>query len=168
VAYAPRAAHPRQPVAERAEVELVSDRTDGPFAGVHRLSALEFLARWVDHVPEHYEVRVRYAGGAYATRRRVWWRRRGVMLVAGVPTAAAAAPEPAADGPALRARRRRWAELLRRVFRVEVESCVRCGGAARLLAFLTEPAVVRRILTHLDRRGIDARAGPWAGAAAPG
>lgn len=26
------------------------------------LTALEFLARWVDHVPERYEVRVRYAG----------------------------------------------------------------------------------------------------------
>jgi hypothetical protein len=25
---------------------------------VHRMPALEFLARWVDHVPERYEVRV--------------------------------------------------------------------------------------------------------------
>ena len=33
--------------AERAEAELVADRTDGPYAGVHRLPALEFLARWV-------------------------------------------------------------------------------------------------------------------------
>jgi hypothetical protein len=65
--------------AERAEVELVADRVDGPYAGVHRMTALEFIARWVDHVPERYEVRVRYAG-AYATRRRVWWRRRGVEL----------------------------------------------------------------------------------------
>ena len=33
--------------AERAEVELVADRVDGPYAGVHRMSALEFLARRV-------------------------------------------------------------------------------------------------------------------------
>jgi hypothetical protein len=150
--------------AERAEVELVSDRNDGPYAGVHRMTALEFIARWVDHVPEHYEVRVRYAG-AYATRRRVWWRRRGVELAASTPVAAAV--EPAADWPALKARRRRWAELLRLVFRVEVEVCARCGGEARIVAFITEPTVIRRILTHLDRRGVDARAGPWA-AAAPG
>ena len=58
--------------AKRAEVERVADRSDGPYAGVHRMTALQFLARWVDHVPERYEVRVRYAG-AYATRRRVWW-----------------------------------------------------------------------------------------------
>ena len=43
------------------------------------MSALEFSARWVDHVSERYEVRVRYAG-PYAMRRRVWWRRRGIEL----------------------------------------------------------------------------------------
>jgi len=53
---------------ERAEVELVADRNDGPYAEVHRMTALEFLARWVDHVPERYQVRVRDCG-AYATRR---------------------------------------------------------------------------------------------------
>ena len=145
-------------------MELVADRLDGPYAGVHRMAALEFLARWVDHVPERYEVRVRYAG-AYATRRRVWWRRRGVVLVA-APPVETVAPEPAGDWPSLRARRRRWAELLRLVFKVEVEVCPRCGGEARIVGFVTEPAVVRRILAHLERHGVDARAGPWAGAAA--
>ena len=152
--------------AERAEVELVADRVDGPYAGVHRMAALEFLARWVDHVPERYEVRVRYAG-AYATRRRVWWRRRGVELAAS-PLAVAPPREPEGEWPALRARRRRWAELLRMVFEVEVEVCPRCGGEARIVGFVTEPAVVRRILAHLERRGVEARAGPWAGAVAAG
>ena len=52
------------------------------------------------------------------------------------------------------------------VFAADVEVCVRCGGAMRIVAFVTEPRVVRRILAHLERRGIDARPGPWAGAAA--
>ena len=162
----------RAPVAEgrlrydaaRAEVELVADRVDGPYAGVHRMAALEFLARWVDHVPERYEVRVRYAG-AYATRRRVWWRRRGVVLARsrGEPAEVSEAEH---AWPALRARRRRWAELLRLVFKVEVEVCARCGGEARIVGFVTESAGVLRILAHLERHGVDARAGPWAGAAA--
>jgi hypothetical protein len=39
----------------------------------------------------------------------------------------------------------------------------------KIVAFVTAQAAVRRILAHLARRGIDARAGPWAGvAAAPG
>jgi hypothetical protein len=106
--------------AERGAVELVADRADGPHAGVHRMTALEFVARWADHVPERYEVRVRPAG-AYATRRRVWWRRRGVELVA-APAVATTPSEPAADWPALRARRRRWAELLRLVFKSRSKS----------------------------------------------
>ena len=133
------------------------------------MAALEFLARWVAQVPERYEVQVRYAG-AYATRRRVWWRRRGVEWV-GPAAVVAPAPvvEPRGPGPewpALRARRRRWAELLRLVFRVEVEVCPRCGGASRIIAFVTEPLAVRRILAHLERGGVEAWAGPWAEAAA--
>ena len=131
------------------------------------MTALEFLARWVDHVPERYETRIRYYG-AYATRRRVWWRRRGVVLV-NVPEAEPSSSEPAPVWPALRARRRRWAELLRMVYAIDVEVCPRCGGAARIVGFVTEPHVIRRILEHVERRGIEARAGPWAGtAAAPG
>jgi hypothetical protein len=65
--------------------------------------------------------------------------------------------------PALQARRRRWAELLRLVFAVDVEVCPTCGEM-RILAFVTETAVVRRILGHLERGGVDARAGPWAAA----
>jgi len=68
----------------------------------------------VDPETKPYETRVRYYG-AYATRRRLWWRRRGdvpegtrggsVMGSAQTPAMA-----PANDWPALRARRRRWAE----------------------------------------------------------
>ena len=85
--------------ADHAEVELVSDRNDGPYAGIHRFSALEFFARWVDHVPDRYETRVRYYG-AYATRRRVWWQRRGISL-ASVAAAEVVSSESAADWLAL-------------------------------------------------------------------
>lgn len=150
--------------AERAEVELSSDASDGPYAGVHRMEAVEFLARLVDHIPAKGEVRVRYYG-AYASRRRGWWRRRGVVLAGAEPEAAREPERGTEPWPALRARRRRWAELLRLVFEVDVSVCPRCGGEMRILAFVTEPAVITHILGHLERRGIDARAGPWAGPA---
>ena len=121
--------------AERAEVELVSDASEGPYAGVHRFAAVEFLARVMDHIPAKGEVRVRYYG-AYASRWRGWWRRRGVVLAgAGQEEAhddTSREPEP---WPALKAWRRRWAELLRLVFAVDVEVFPRCGGEMRILAF---------------------------------
>ena len=83
--------------ADHAEVELVSDRNDGPYAGIHRFSALEFIARWVDHVPDRYETRVRYYG-AYATRRRVWWQRRGISL-ASAPAAEVVPPVGRSQSP---------------------------------------------------------------------
>ncbi len=104
----------------------------------------------MDHVPQRYEVRVRYSG-AYATRLRVWWHRRRVVL-ARTP----GAPSRAADGaevwPALRARKRRWAELLRRLYAVDIEVCPRCGGEVRIIGFVTEPSVITRILSHLASR----------------
>ena len=43
----------------------------------------------------------------------------------------------------------RWAELMRRVFEVDVLVCEHCGGRRRVLTFLTDPPVLRRILEHL-------------------
>ena len=42
-----------------------------------------------------------------------------------------------------------WAELLRRVFSVDVLVCGRCGGSMAVIAYITEAAVVGKILTHL-------------------
>ena len=47
-----------------------------------------------------------------------------------------------------RPRRYSWAQLLLRVFGIDVLVCPRCGGRRRLLAVLTDPAVLARILEH--------------------
>jgi hypothetical protein len=75
---------------------------------------------------------VRYAG-AYATRRRVWWRRRGIEP---------ARSRGAAGGGGARGELAR-AELLRWIFRVDVEVCRRCRGAARIIGFVRELAYAR-------------------------
>jgi hypothetical protein len=43
---------------------------------------------------------------------------------------------------------RRWADLMRRAFEVDVLAC-RCGGRLRLLALLEAGTVTTRILRHL-------------------
>ena len=56
-------------------------------------------------------------------------------------------PEP----EALLEAKRRWAELLRRILEVEPLPCPRCGETMRIVAFITEPKVIDRILEHVRR-----------------
>ncbi len=51
-----------------------------------------------------------------------------------------------------------WAELLRRVFAIDILRC-HCGGRREVLTFLTDPVVVQKILAHL---GLPARSPPVA------
>jgi len=52
------------------------------------------------------------------------------------------------------------------VFKIDVQVCPCCGGEAGIIGFVTEPGAIRQILAHLERRQVDARAGPWSGAGA--
>lgn len=42
-----------------------------------------------------------------------------------------------------------WARLLKRVFNIDVEICAACGGKAKVIAAIEDPAVIRKILDHL-------------------
>ena len=50
-----------------------------------------------------------------------------------------------------------WARLLRRVFDIDLEHCLQCGGEFKIIAAIEEPAVIVRILKHL---GLRARSPP--------
>jgi len=55
---------------------------------------------------------------------------------------------------------RRWADLMRRAFDVDVLACPRCGGRLRLVALLEAGAVTARILRHLGLPAEIPAAGP--------
>jgi len=60
-----------------------------------------------------------------------------------------ATPPPTPTKPRRSTRKRySWADLMRRVFHIDVFLC-ECGGLRRLLAFITDNTSIRRILTHL-------------------
>jgi hypothetical protein len=50
-----------------------------------------------------------------------------------------------------------WAQRLKRVFAIEIETCRRCGGRLRVIASIEQPAVIERILKHLgcDAESLD-------------
>ena len=71
-----------------------------------------------------------------------------------------AAPSPTARSP----HRYRWAELMRRVFSIDVLRCEHCGERRKLIALITNLIVARRILAHL---GLDCEPPPIANARPP-
>jgi len=70
-----------------------------------------------------------------------------------------AGPEPRGgdQAPRMRLRRLAWADLLRRVFAVDVLECPRCGGRMRLLATIHPPDATRAVL---ECRALPSRAPP--------
>ena len=53
--------------------------------------------------------------------------------------------------------RLRWAQLLKRVFTIDITTCPQCSGPLTLIAAIEDPAVIIKILSHL---GLPTRAPP--------
>ncbi len=45
-----------------------------------------------------------------------------------------------------------WAQRLKRVFNIDIETCPKCGGAVKIIACIEDPVVIDKILTHLDKK----------------
>ena len=43
-----------------------------------------------------------------------------------------------------------WAQRLKRVFNIDIETCSECGGDVRIIACIEDPVVISKILTYLD------------------
>jgi hypothetical protein len=46
-----------------------------------------------------------------------------------------------------------WARRLKRVFGIDVKTCIHCGGAVRIVASIEEPNAIRAILGHFEKHG---------------
>jgi len=45
-----------------------------------------------------------------------------------------------------------WAQRLKRVFNIDIETCSECGGTVKVIACIEDPVVIKKILTHLDEK----------------
>jgi hypothetical protein len=73
----------------------------------------------------------------------------------------------AAERPRPKDIRMNWARRLQRVFGIEIEQCVRCGGRLKVIASIEEPELIERILAHRRERGDEEAPTAWLGARAP-
>jgi hypothetical protein len=112
------------------------------------IDAEESVARVLVQIRDPRRPLVRYYA-AYSNRARGQRRKAGARVEAR-----------ASDGPAdelplpgeRAALRRRWANLIRRVYEGDPLVCPRCGCEMRVVGFITEPGLIKRILDHVRRR----------------
>ncbi|MGQ0834785.1 MAG: transposase, partial [Gammaproteobacteria bacterium] len=100
---------------------------------------LDFLARLAALVPPP-RVHLTRFHGLFAPHNRL----HALVTPAGRgPRASHRAPKYHAMG---------WMQRLKRAFRIDIQTCVRCGGRLRIIASIEAPALIRHILDHLERR----------------
>ena len=111
-------------------------------------SRSHLVARLAALVPRPRVNMVRYHGilaPSHAWRGQITPARRGK---GGRPK-----PEPSADEASASFRRSMtWAQRLRRVFNIDVETCEACGGPLKVIASIEDPEVISKILQHFEER----------------
>jgi len=90
----------------------------------------------------------RYANAARAKREREA-ATDGDSQAATATAPGSVASEP--DSAERKAARKRWANLIRHIYEVDPLVCPRCGGMMKIIAFITEPRVIRAILDSVRR-----------------
>ena len=105
---------------------------------VEGMDYLEFIARITSHIPDKGQVTVRYYG-LYANAHRGKVRKASL-----VPVTLGMIEEELRPIPS-----KGWAEMIRKVYEVDPLVCPKCGAQMRIISFLTDYAVVDRIINHL-------------------
>ena len=102
--------------------------------------ALEWLAAMCSHVPNKGEQMVRYYG-YYSNAAR------GKRKKADIDDKIPCILEPELTGKAFR---QNWARLIQKIYEVDPLICSKCQGRMRVIAFIHDEDVIRKILTHLN------------------
>jgi Putative transposase/Transposase zinc-binding domain len=115
---------------------------------------LDWVHAVTTQIPDPRQHMVRYYG-AYANRSRRLYR-PGAEEAAGRAGPAACEPRPDEDDQDawVQARRRSWARLIARIYEVDPLVCPRCGHELKIVAAITDPVLIDRILEHRRRAGL--------------
>jgi hypothetical protein len=135
---------------------------DGAGQETEAMDYLEFIARVTSHIPDKGQVMVRYYG-LYANPHRGKVKKASLS-----PSAPRMAEEEEkripSKGWAAPIRKPhiglRSAAMIRKIYEVDPMLCPKCGGRMKVIAFLTEYAVVDRIIDHLKLRFVAAKPPP--------
>ena len=135
---------------------------DEPF-GKHpdgeTLDIFEFSARVLTQIPEPRQHGVHYFGFYSSQARALRKDNRPKLQPSSSKNGGSPTDEPKLSKEQRAALRKRWAHLIRRVYKTDPLIC-ECGGRLRIVSFITQPKVIARILEHLDKRNTRSRDPP--------
>jgi len=130
------------------ESKVVYESKDGKEEKV--FDALEWLAAMCSHVPNKGEQMVRYYG-YYSNVSRGRRKKEGQDgLVSSILGPEGSSKE----------YRKNWARLIQKIYEVDPLTCPRCQGKMRIIAFIEDPDIIKKILKHLDLWDVKARPPP--------
>jgi hypothetical protein len=53
-----------------------------------------------------------------------------------------------------------WAQRLKRVVKIDIETCEQCDGVVKVIASIEDPVVIKQILDHLENFKETVSSGP--------
>ena len=111
-------------------------------------NALDWLAQLTTHIPNRGEQMVRYYG-YYSNKSR------GLRKKAGTDDQVPALIDSDISRQAFR---KNWARLIQKIYNVDPLLCPKCSGSMRIISFIEDSEIIKKILKHLDKRYYSHRA----------
>ena len=102
--------------------------------------ALEWLAAMCSHVPNKGEQMVRYYGFYSNVSRGKRKRKHQDDLISSILEPEGSSSE----------YRKNWARLIQKIYEVDPLRCPKCQSQMRIIAFIEDDEVIKKILKHLD------------------
>ncbi len=106
----------------------------------YRFQPLDWLALLTTHIPNKNEQLARYYG-FYSNKSR------GLRIKAETDDEV---PSLIESDVSLSSFRKRWAALIRKIYKVDPLICPKCQGTMRIISAIRDPKIVEKILRHLD------------------
>ena len=115
-----------------------------------QFTALDWLARLVTHIPGKGEQLVRYYG--YYSNKARGMRKKAMNRQLNTEDVEATIPLPSVvdSDMSRKAFRKNWARLIRKVYGADPLLCPKCSNSMRIISFVEEEAVIKKILIHLN------------------
>jgi hypothetical protein len=122
---------------DEAQGKVIYQYGDGDTDRVE-MDYLDFIARATAHIPDKGQVMIRYYG-LYSNAHRGKERKRA-QATSAMPILTPPPPKQASPG---------WRELIRKVYETDPLTCPACGARMKVIAFITNYAVIDKIIHHL-------------------